>query len=150
MTEPVMVELGQDAVHEMIGDLEDAQTREADYASRLESARRSRAESEATTALLSAPGSIPSSAVNSEPCSQAASKPSSPGGSQVPLVNVTLHDYVVPLVQSRGKWVESKQLPPPDSTAWTLTTYVSPSLRRRDFESSDDAWAAFGAEEAGP
>jgi len=55
-------------------------------------------------------------------------------------------EYIVPLVQSTGKWVESKLFPPPDPDLWTLTTYVQPALRRQDFASSDEAWAAFSAD----
>jgi len=60
------------------------------------------------------------------------------------------HEHVVPLVQSTGKLVESKLLPPPHPDAWTLTTYVQPALRRQDFAYAEEAWAAFEADKEKP
>merc|ERR1719263_2406577 len=59
-------------------------------------------------------------------------------------------EHAVPLTQSHGTWVQCSRLPQPPRDAWTLETFVPPAIRRKDFTSSKDAWAAFDIEKGSP
>lgn len=137
VTPPALLALGEDSVHEMLRELDDAQAPDPQNTSCLLARRRSEATTTASSipslgglmshvALLNAPGGTER-------------VPSAPGGAT--------NEYVVPLVRSSGKWVESQQLPAPD--AWTLTHYVPPSLVRRDFATPLEAWTAFAESKKG-
>jgi len=152
MTPPALMALGEDSVQEMLRELEEAQAREARYVSCLESAR---AGSEVTTAAGSSIPSLEGLMSHVALLGSSDSLPScratpSLGSSQVAVASAHVSEYVVPLVNSGGRWIETKRLPAPEQNAWTLTSYVSPALRRKDYASAEAAWAAYADEKGSP
>merc|ERR1719478_1228104 len=61
------------------------------------------------------------------------------------LGGVTSHDHLVPLTPAGGSQVECACPLPPHDGMWTLWSFIGPALRRQDFASEVDAWAAWNA-----
>lgn len=147
LTPAALMALGEDTVQEMLCELDDAQIREAEFAN-FQSPAKARSPSEAPS-VPSLKGLMSHVALLSDPTSGPPSARGTPSASAgAPNLNST--EYIVPLVQCGGAWVQTQHLPPPRPDAWTVTSYISPALRRQDFASKEDAWAAFGDEKDKP
>jgi serine/threonine protein kinase len=131
--------LGEEAVDEMLRGVEEAQVREAFTELKMPES----SEASTTTSNLAAwSQGVLSSATSNAPLSHTPSVGESPGKKYA--------EHASPLVQLRGTWVQCSRLPDPPRDAWTLETFVSPTILRRDFTSSKDAWAAFDIEKGSP
>jgi len=59
------------------------------------------------------------------------------------MASVASHDHFVPLTPAGASSVEYAAPLPPHDGMWTLWSFIGSHLRRQDFHSEADAWAAF-------
>jgi len=122
--------LGEEAVDEMLETVDEAQVLEALAGLQMPEG------SEGTLSTTTA--------------SSAGASPKPNGSGRKTLSEKNYAEHAVALIQSHGTWVQCSRLPQPPRDAWTLETFVPPAIRRQDFTSSKDAWAAFDIEKGSP
>jgi len=148
ITPPALLTLGKEAVQEMLSALDEARAQKTLLGDDSNPNSTNVEHAHECVHERSQPKSRSDDLVsNQRSGSERCSFPEPP---QVIVQNPGNPEHVVALVQSTGKWVETKPLPPPDRDAWTLTTYIQPALRRQDFASAEEAWAAFSADKERP